>query len=150
MRLLLQRRYRGPEYTIGSLYIDGEKFCDTLEDVDRGLSCELPEAENVRLKVQDRTAIPTGIYHVAMDIVSTRFRYKSWALPYKGKVPRLLSVPAFTGVLIHPGNTSADTAGCILPGANKEVGKVINSADTFRRLMDVLLSATDEITIEIE
>lgn len=149
MELLVQRRYKGAKYTIGTLFINGEKFCDTLEDVDRGLSCELPEAENIRRKIAGETAIPAGTYHVAMDIVSTKFRYKSWAQPYKGKLPRLLSVPAFSGVLIHPGNTQADTEGCILVGQNKEVGKVINSQATFHKLMDVLLKAKEEITITI-
>lgn len=149
MELLVQRRYRGPKYTIGSLFVNGKKFCDTLEDVDRGLSCELKEAENIRRKVAGETAIPAGTYHLAMDIVSTKFRYKSWAQPYKGKLPRLLSVPAFSGVLIHPGNTQADTEGCILVGQNKEVGKVINSQATFHKLMDVLLNAKEEITITI-
>lgn len=149
MELLVKRRYKGAKYTIGTLFINGEKFCDTLEDVDRGLSCELPEAEIIRRKIAGETAIPAGTYHVAMDIVSTKFRYKSWAQPYKGKLPRLLSVPAFSGVLIHPGNTQADTEGCILVGQNKEVGKVINSQATFHKLMDVLLNAKEEITITI-
>ena len=35
MKLQLQRRYRGDGYTIGSLCVDGEYFCDTLEDADR-------------------------------------------------------------------------------------------------------------------
>ena len=38
MELLVKRTYRGPNYTIGHLYINGKYFCDTLEDVDRGLT----------------------------------------------------------------------------------------------------------------
>ena len=30
-------------YTIGKLSIDGENFCDTIEDKDRGLSQDMPE-----------------------------------------------------------------------------------------------------------
>ena len=62
-------------------------------------------------------------------------------------------MPAFDGVLIHPGNTQADTLGCILPGENKVKGKVVNSAMAFYRLMDAhLLPAYrrgEKITIEI-
>ena len=150
MQLTVKRTYRGPEYTIGKLYIDGKYFCDTLEDRDRGLSTELRECENIRLKVQDQTAIPVGEYHVSMDIVSARFKYKSWATPYGGKLPRLLSVPAFEGVLIHPGNTKEDTSGCLLVGQNKVKGQVINSVETFQRLMEVLLGAKSPITIKIQ
>ena len=150
MELLLQRRFRGPKYTIGTLYINGERFCDTLEDVDRGLSCKLREAENIRLKIAGATAIPVGTYHITLDQVSSKFRYKSWAQPYGGRLPRLLSVPAFTGVLIHPGNTAADTEGCLLVGENKAVGQVINSVATFHKLMPILLAAKDEITITIQ
>jgi hypothetical protein len=32
MELKLHRRFLGKNYTVGSLYIDGEYFCDTLED----------------------------------------------------------------------------------------------------------------------
>ena len=38
--------------------------------------------------------------------------------------------------MIHCGNTADDSDGCIIVGENKAVGKVINSVNTFRRLMD--------------
>ena len=37
MELKLKRIARRETYTIGHLYIDGEYFCDTVEDKDRGL-----------------------------------------------------------------------------------------------------------------
>jgi dipeptidyl aminopeptidase/acylaminoacyl peptidase len=35
--LNLKRIYKGSTYTIGHLYINNKYFCDTLEDIDRGL-----------------------------------------------------------------------------------------------------------------
>ena len=43
-------------------------------------------------------------------------------------------VPGRTGVLIHVGNTVADTQGCILIGQFQEPGKVLNSRDALRQL----------------
>ena len=37
---------------------------------------------------------------------------------------------------MHVGNSALDSEGCIIVGENKVVGKVINSVNTFRRLMD--------------
>ena len=43
-------------------------------------------------------------------------------------------VPGRTGILIHVGNTVADTQGCILIGQFQEPGKVLNSRDALRQL----------------
>ena len=42
MELLLKRIYKGDKYTIGKLYIDGEWFCDIIEDVARRLPKDCP------------------------------------------------------------------------------------------------------------
>ena len=49
IKLTLKRRYRGSQYTIGSLYINNQYFCDTLEDRDRGLSQQM-SLDNIKLK----------------------------------------------------------------------------------------------------
>lgn len=131
MNLKLERRWPCPDYTIGRLSVDGTYFCDTLEDTVRDL--------RVEKKVPAQTAIPPGTYRVAMDVPSPKYsnfaRYP-WAEPYGGRVPRLVDVPHFDGILIHPGNTAADTAGCILVGRNRLKGHVLASTVTWRRLMD--------------
>lgn len=136
MKLKLERRYKGATYTIGTLYVDGVRFCDTLEDKDRGLDASMSEANIKHYKVYGKTAIPTGTYKVSMSEVSPKFKSRSWAKKYGGIVPRLIGVKGFSGVLIHPGNTEADTLGCILVGENKVVGQVINSQQTWFRMMD--------------
>lgn len=153
MILELHRIYKGPSYTIGHLYIDGSYFCDTLEDKDRGLESSMSVDSINRIKVHSTTAIPTGTYNITLDVVSPRFSTKSF---YKnvcnGKLPRLLNVKGFEGILIHAGNTDKDSAGCLLVGANKVKGQVINSRETFEKLYKVLKESRDRgegITIKI-
>ena len=74
-------------------------------------------------KVYGETAIPTGIYKLEMNVVSPKYSLVKWYQDLcKGKMPRLLNVPGFEGVLIHPGNTPLDTFGCVLVGDNKVKG----------------------------
>lgn len=141
MELKIDRRYKGPKYTIGSLYVDGSYFCDTLEDTDRGIDSSMSPADITKKKIYGKTAIPTGTYKVNLNVVSPKFKDRSWAKPYGGKVPRLMNVPGFEGVLIHPGNTDSDTSGCILIGRNTIVGRVTDSTATFHNLMKKLLEA---------
>lgn len=136
IKLLLKRIARRPMYTIGKMYVNGEYFCDTLEDADRGLSQGISLEENRLRKVKGKTAIPTGTYKVTLDVVSNRFSKQKAYQFCNGKVPRLVDVPAFEGVLIHIGNDANDTEGCILVGENKQVGKVLNSTATFRKLYE--------------
>ena len=153
MELLLKRRFKGPKYTIGSLYINKDYFCDTIEDKDRELNDSMTEDEIKRIKVYGETAIPYGTYKIDMNTISPKFKDRSWAKPYGGKLPRLLDVKGYEGVLIHVGNIAQDSLGCILVGENKQVGRVINSTATFNRLMNILLKAKlkgEEITIIIK
>lgn len=141
MELKIDRRYKGTEYTIGSLYINDSYFCDTLEDTDRGIDSTMSPADVTKKKIYGKTAIPIGTYNVDMNTVSPKFKDRSWAKTYGGKVPRLLVVPGFDGVLVHPGNTASDTLGCILVGRNTIVGRVTDSTATFHNLMKKLLGA---------
>jgi hypothetical protein len=136
MELTLKRRFKGEHYTIGSLNIDGKYFSDTLGDTDRGLSSDMPLNKLKKLKVDGKTAIPTGRYRIDMNTVSPKFKNRGWAKKYGGIVPRLIGVPCFSGVLIHPGNTADDTLGCILVGENKVKGGLVRSQETFMRLME--------------
>lgn len=104
LTLTLKRIAKRPTYTIGRLYINGEYFCDTLEDTDRGLSQSLPASVNKAKKLKGRTAIPTGKYRITLQIQSPRFSKIAFYKFCNGYLPRLINVPAFDGVLIHVGN----------------------------------------------
>lgn len=135
----VRRRYKGIAYTIGDLFVNGVKFCETLEDRDRGLSQYMSIEEIQRRKVYGETAIPEGVYFLDLETISMKFKDREWAKPYDGKIPRLSGVPGFDGVLIHPGNTAKDTLGCILLGWNKVKGQVIESQITWKKFMDEVI-----------
>jgi hypothetical protein len=87
-----------------------------------------------------------------MDVVSPRFSQKQFYRDFAngGRVPRILNVKGFDGVLIHVGNTALDSSGCLLVGENKRVGEVINSRETFKKLYKELLKDKNNITLKIE
>lgn len=152
MKLTVHRKYRKEAYTIGELYIDGEFFCHTLEDKDRGLKQTDDLARIKAVKVPSQTAIPLGTYKVSMDIVSPKYsKVAFYQNLCNGKVPRIMNVPGFEGILCHAGNDASATAGCLLVGKNTAVGKVLESKATFTELYKRMKKAHDageEITIE--
>ena len=154
MELKVIRKAKTTEYTIGKLYIDGRLFCDTLEDCDRGLTQDMPLEEIKAKKVYGKTAIPTGTYEIDMNTVSPKFKPRSWAKPFGGKLPRLVNVPGYEGVLLHPFNQASESLGCIAPGKNSVKGMVTDSSRTFMSLMSkYLLPAKvkgEKITITME
>ena len=150
MKLVLKRINNQDNYCEGKLYIDGIYQCDVIEDVDRGLTNEMSVTEIQSKKVYGETAIPKGTYQITLDVVSPKFKNRSWATFCEGKLPRLLDVPGYEGVLIHVGNKAADSLGCILVGQKTSEGVVSNSTQTFKDLYYKLKQATDQITITIE
>lgn len=111
--------------------VDGAYECFTLEDVVR----EGP-------KVPGATAIPYGTYAVTITH-SERF---------ERDLPLVLDVPGFGGIRIHPGNTAADTEGCILVGRTKGPTFVGESRAAFNALFPKIkeaLEAGDSVTLEV-
>jgi len=98
-------------FTMGILYINGDPFCFTLEDPVRDINKDGDLLDAGEEKVYGNTAIPSGIYDVTLQY-SPRF---------KRTTPRLNNVSGFTGVLIHGGNTTANTKGCILVAYNANI-----------------------------
>ena len=140
MKITLKRIALKDTYTIGKLYIDGEYFCDTLEDKVRDLN-KNGVFDNGEKKIYGETAIPYGTYNV-------KWTYSN---KFKKYMPLIENVPSFAGIRIHSGNTKADTQGCVLVGENKAVGKVLNSKNTVNKLYPIIQKAckNGSVTIEI-
>lgn len=133
MKLKLTRIFKGEEYTIGKLYIDGEYFCDTMEDKVRIENCDCSQ------KVYGQTCIPEGIYKI---------EFYFWEKHNK-RYPILLDVPCFSGILIHSGSSELDSSGCILVGRNTIKGKLTRSGYTWLNLMNKIRGEKN-LTITIE
>ena len=136
--IVIERRWKKPNYTIGNLYGNGNKISNVLEDKDRGLHQNMSLSEIRKIKRYGETAIPVGTYEIVLNF-SSKFSNKTWAKKYKGLVPLVKNVPGYDGIRIHPGNTAKDTLGCPLPGFNTEKGKVTNSTQAYYILMDKYL-----------
>ena len=147
MVLTVNRQYKKETYTIGKLYINGNYFCDTLEDKDRGLNQNMPLSYIKDTKVYSQTAIPTGTYKITLDVTSPKFSQMNYYYNLcEGKLPRLLDVPAFTGVLIHvaDGSKGAELLqGCIGVGKNKIKGGLLEGKEYFKILYAKLKEAND-------
>ena len=142
MLITVKRIYTCNDYTIGHLYIDEQYICDTLEDTDRMLDQSMSESYILSKKKKNITAIPTGTYRLLMNVVSPKYSKKQYYMDVcKGRVPRVDNVKGFDGILIHAGNTAADTSGCLLVGYNKVKGKVLNSKIAFEKLYAILKAA---------
>lgn len=127
MKIKVDRIYKGESYTIGKMYLNGEYFCDTLEDAIRPV------------KIPNETAIPAGIYKVEVTY-SPRF---------KRNLPLLVDVPNYTGIRIHNGSNKDHTSGCILVGFNTSKGILSDSRKISDQLTEKLESLSEPIEIEI-
>jgi hypothetical protein len=124
MEIIVKRVELTDESSISEWSIDGKFECYGIEDKDRGLLSSMSESEIKALKIYGKTAIPKGTYQVVLSF-SNRF---------KKYLPELLNVKGYAGVRIHPGNTAADSEGCLLPGTTKAKNFVGNSVKAFNTL----------------
>ena len=115
VNLLIIRDTFTKESTIGKLYINGESFCDTLENPyinnERNISC-IPEGKyKVRLRLARESATRDYLHLLVQDVPD-----RDW-------------------ILFHRGNTAKDTSGCILVGNGRKQDTVNNS----RLAMDLVM-----------
>ena len=154
MEILVYRKWKKPDYTVGRLSIDGVTICNTMEDADRGLDDGMEDWQIRNKKIPNRTAIPTGRYEVDMSTVSPRFSQKQFYMDAcQGKLPRLKNVKGFEGILLHCGVDHSNSSGCILLGLNKQRGKLTDSKETFKKVYALMKEAHNRgesiyITIE--
>jgi hypothetical protein len=111
--------------TIGKMYLNGEYFGYTLEDVNRDV------------KIKHQTCIPAGLYKVVLT-VSNRF---------KRLMPLLIDVPNFKGIRIHGGNTHKNTSGCPMVAERRLNDNTIQGS--LEKELTKIISNYDECTIEI-
>jgi len=132
MKLTLTRSPSKGTATIGKLTADGVFIAFTLEDVTRDT------------KIFGRTAIPAGTYQVVI----------TYSPHFQRDLPLLVNVPDYQGVRIHPGNTAADTEGCILPGNTvagdeQSIGQSKVAFDKVYNLIQGALDQGEQVTINI-
>lgn len=144
MELKLKRQSSHPNFTLGTLSVDGIVFCRTIEDTVRILKDNNKDGDfddSGEGKVYGETAIPAGTYKVTLSM-SNRF----------GKImPEIHNVPGFTGVRIHTGNGAIDSHGCIIIGmeVNAAGDGVSMSRIAFGKLM-AKMEGQNNITLIIE
>ena len=115
INLLLIRDTFTEESTIGELFLDGERICDTLER---------PYFNNLK----NISCIPEGNYKVRL-----RLARESASRDYLHLLVQ--DVPDRDWILFHRGNYPKDTSGCILVGLGSQQDVVDNS----RLAMDLLI-----------
>lgn len=138
--ILIERKIFTSKSTIGTLSINGNVICYTLEDV----------ARPIGVKVLKETCIPAGNY--SMEVTqSTRFK-RSLPLIYNSPVDLSVTdgIVSWTGVRIHPGNSMQDTEGCILVGTTPGHDWVAGSVAAFDKLFPIILDMVHQGVIELK
>jgi hypothetical protein len=107
VNLLIIRKVFTDNSTIGELFLNGEKFCDTLElpyiDNQKSISCIPIGQYKVRLRLPRESATRDYIHLLVQEVKDRSY------------------------ILFHRGNTAKDTRGCILVGQGSQQNKVNNS-----------------------
>jgi hypothetical protein len=132
MDLVLQREQELEAGTSGRLSSGGLFFAYTLEDPVRTAA-----------KIPGETAIPAGTYRVSLR----------WSQRFQRVMMAIEDVPGFTGILIHGGNTTADTAGCPLLGMTRpgvlQVAHCADAVDGLQRSIGLTLGHGEAVWITV-
>ncbi len=120
INLLLIRDMFTDKSTIGELFVNGERFCDTLElpwkNNQRSISC-IPEGEYpVRIRLPRESATRDYMHLLVKEVTGRDY------------------------ILFHIGNTARDTRGCILVGQGSQQDFVSNSTLAMGLLMKEIIN----------
>lgn len=129
MKLVLKRDYFSLSAVSGVLYVDGVECCNTLEPA-------------IIEGYGKGSCVKPGTYSIDYHY-SPKFRkYMLTLCGVKGR----------SGILIHSGNTSSDTTGCILVGERMDNDKLSSSRDALCSLLKRVIFAMQvgSVTITIK
>jgi len=120
INLLIIRDTFTEESTVGELFLNGERMCDTLENPwkgnQRNISC-IPEGEyKVRIRLARESATRDYLHLLVQDVPN-----RDW-------------------ILFHRGNSAKDTSGCILVGFVSKQDYVKNSTFAMDLLMKEIIN----------
>ena len=124
INLLIIRDTFSEQSTVGELFLNGERMCDTLENPyinnERNISC-IPEGEyKVRLRLARESATRDYLHLLVQDVPN-----RDW-------------------ILFHRGNSAKDTSGCILVGFASKQDYVKNSTFAMDLLMKEIINLGGE------
>ena len=124
INLLIIRDTFTEDSTVGELFLNGERMCDTLENPyinnERNISC-IPEGEyKVRLRTARESATRDYLHLLVKDVPN-----RDW-------------------ILFHRGNSAKDTSGCILVGFSSKQDYVKNSTFAMELLMKEIINLGGE------
>jgi hypothetical protein len=134
MKITIKTIYKGENYIISNMYLNGVFFTNTIEDKIRDLNNDGDLNDPGEEKVYGKTAIPKGIYTLILN----------YSPKFKRILPRILNVPHFDGILIHNGVDENSSAGCLILGDNKIKGQVTNSKKRLEEFITKLLDSGDK------
>lgn len=116
MRVEIVEIASSKDSTASMMYIDGSHFCFVIEDGYR------------ETKIPGETRIPAGYYHLQPRYYGKFYEKYKHDFGHEFSI-EIVGIENYSDVLVHIGNSSADTRGC--PLTNQSVGVNFSTGDYF-------------------